>query len=148
MRPHGLSTLEIMTVCAMIGGLVTLSLPSFSEHTHAARRADGHSALLAIQQAQELYRSRHPTYAASMTALSLSDTSSQGHYRLSTQSSDEPDAKATHYRVLAVGQHAQANDQRCLYLAIDNQAGQTIERSGPTADLGNDSSANRQCWRR
>jgi hypothetical protein len=50
--------------------------------------------------------------------------------------------------VLAIGQHAQATDVTCLYLAIEAQAGQLVERSGPTEALGNDTALNRVCWRR
>lgn len=148
MRPHGLTTIEIAIACAMIGVLVTLSLPSFSDHTHAARRSDGHAALLSLQQAQELYRARNAGYAGSLTALSLSDTSSQGHYRLRTETSRDPELAASSYRVLAIGQNAQATDATCRYLAVDAQAGQLVERSGPTEALGNDSALNRVCWRR
>jgi type IV pilus assembly protein PilE len=146
MRQSGLSTLEILLACLIIGMLVTLSLPAFSDQVAKARRADAVGSLLNIQQAQELYRSNHVGYASSLMQLGQSEQSEGRYYRLST--STEVATATVAYRALATAQNAQASDAACRYIALTVTGGVTLEQSGPTAALGNDATSNRLCWPR
>lgn len=63
MRTRGFSLIEIVIVMAILAVLAVLTLPSFREHVLKGRRAEAREALLALQLAQERFRSGHPRYA-------------------------------------------------------------------------------------
>ncbi|MEY8878425.1 MAG: type IV pilin protein [Leptothrix sp. (in: b-proteobacteria)] len=145
-RGTGLTLAELMVALALLAILSTLAWPVYQQHLLRARRADGHAALARVQQAQERHRNQQPVYASSLGigGLNLPVLSANGHYALATAAIAGSEASA--YRVSAAASGAQAQDSDCRHLAIEVIGGNQLLRSGPTADLGNDSASSRRCW--
>lgn len=60
----GLTLIELLITVAIVAILATIALPAYYEFIRESRRADAHSALSALQLAQENYRGNCPTYAS------------------------------------------------------------------------------------
>ena len=134
-RPVGFTLVEVATVCAVVGVLAAVAVPSWQQQLAQGRRADAVEALTRVQQAQEQYRSAHGLYAHELSALRGVPTgaTTQGFYTLALQSTG-----AEAYRATArpsVGS-PQLRDNACAELTLDVNQG--FARMGPQ----------RRCWNR
>ena len=139
MRTRGFSLIEIVVVLAILAVLAVLTLPSFREHVLKGRRAEAREALLAIQLAQERFRSGHPRYAERLEDLAQSSMTRSSLYRLRIAQAD-----ATRYTLEAIAQGSQTGDRRCQVLTLRLE-------SGAVHTSGNDASGAEQadaCWPR
>jgi type IV pilus assembly protein PilE len=145
-RCAGFSLLELMVVLTVVALLMTIGLPGYQSHVRKLRRTEALDALARIQQAQERRRADQPRYADSIgrSGLDMPDTSAGGRYRLATGTPEGQEARAYWVSATALGQ--QANDQPCVVLKVEINAGGTVYRSGPDGQLGNSSEDNRRCW--
>jgi type IV pilus assembly protein PilE len=131
-RSRGFTLVECAVVCAMVGILVSIAVPSYREQQLRAQRLDAVEALSRLQNAQEQYRNQHGAYASDWSALrGASTVSSQGHYRLAF-SRHGPES----YRATALATGAQAQDKRCLAISLDMKLG--FATAGPSP----------ACWNR
>ena len=64
----GFTLIEIMIVAVVLALLAAVALPSFLDSLRKSRRAEAFTALSAVQQAQERWRSNNAAYAANLTA--------------------------------------------------------------------------------
>lgn len=140
----GFTLIELTLVMLIAAVLATIGLPLYQAQARRAHRSEALVEVARIQQLQERWRGEQPQYAASLTALGLSGTSAQGHYRLSTAATTGSEASA--YAVTATAQGSQTEDQPCQVLQLERRAGQLLQRSGPDSALGNDAASNRRCW--
>jgi type IV pilus assembly protein PilE len=128
----GFTLVECMIVCAIVGVLATIAVPSFLQFQLRAARMDAVHALTALQAAQEKYRTLHGVYAADVAALGgVATTSPQGRYQLALALSSSQT-----YRATAQASGVQTKDQDCPALTLDVNLG--FSNIGPNA----------ACWRR
>jgi type IV pilus assembly protein PilE len=137
MKNRGFTLIEVMIVVAIIAILVAIVMPAYSDYVTRAKRADGKSALLAFQLAQEKYRANNPTYAAA-ASLGLPANSEEAHYTINVSGA----VSATTYSLIAQP-NASQNDPVCETLTID-------QSSNKSAVNGSVSPADAQatCWSR
>lgn len=124
---NGFTLLELMIVVAIIGILVTVAYPAYQNSIQQTRRADAHTALMAIQLAQENFRGSCPVYAqnlgtantcgtsAGASTVNASAVSNEGHYALSIQANS---ASGNAYTIVATPQGGQAGDTACSSITL------------------------------
>ena len=139
---RGFTLLESMVAVAVAAIVSTIALPSIEGQVQRMRRADGLVAVLAVQLAQERFRTHAPSYG-SLAELGVAATSAQGHYRLAVS-----DAAAAGYTLTATAAGTQQRDAACRVLRLTVAGGDTLLASGPDAAVGNDAATNRRCWNR
>lgn len=82
---RGFTLVEMLFALALLGTLVMLALPSFTDSVRKSRRAEALDALMQIQLAQERYRANHPTYGT-LAQLAIGATTPSGYYSLAVSS--------------------------------------------------------------
>jgi type IV pilus assembly protein PilE len=104
----GFTLVELILVVAIIAILLMIAVPAYKDYGNRARRADAVNSLLAVQAAQERYRSTCVSYAKVLNGahacnastatfvLGRSADSAEGYYTLGIES-----ATASRYRVTA-----------------------------------------------
>lgn len=122
----GFTLIEIMIVAVVLALLAAVALPSFLDSLRKSRRAEAFTALSAVQQAQERWRSNNAAYADNLTAapnatppgLGLPATTTGGLYTVAL--TVDSATAATDYIVsaVAVTGKSQAADTACSTLAV------------------------------
>jgi type IV pilus assembly protein PilE len=132
LRSHGFTLVECAVVCAMVGILASIAVPSYRDQQLRAHRLDAVEALSRLQSAQEQHRNQHGAYATEMSALrGVATVSSQGHYTVALQSHG-PES----YRATAQAAGSQVQDKACVAITLDMKLG--FANTGPSA----------ACWNR
>lgn len=136
MRPRpGFTLVEVAAVCAAVGVLTAVALPSYQGYLLRAGRADAVDALTRVQLAQAQHHAAHGLYASELSALRgvPQPLSSQGRYVLALALTG-----AEGYRATAATRPGgrQATDTECAVLSVEVASGFT--HSGPSA----------RCWNR
>ncbi|UJB32591.1 type IV pilin protein [Chromobacterium sp. Beijing] len=72
---RGFTLIELIIVVAIVGILVSIALPSYTNYVQRTYRAEVQTELQAIAQAQEKYFTLNNAYASSLTALSYASSS-------------------------------------------------------------------------
>ncbi|MFV9656862.1 type IV pilin protein [Pseudomonas sp. NY15366] len=88
----GFTLIEVMLVVAVIGILVTIAYPSYTEYVHRANRSEGQALLADASARQERYFAQNNVYITSSSnigKLGLGGTSETGKYTLSIASVDD-----------------------------------------------------------
>lgn len=125
--PRGFTLVELMITVAIVGILAVVAYPSLNGYIQKSRRTDAKTALLAVAQKMEQYRSLGNTYAGATLGASgvyANTKSDNGYYALSF--SVVP--TQTVYTVQAVPQAGQATDA-CGTFSYD-QAGNKMVSGG------------------
>ncbi|MRT01048.1 prepilin-type N-terminal cleavage/methylation domain-containing protein [Ralstonia pickettii] len=124
---RGFTLVELMITVAIVGILAVVAYPSLNSYIQKSRRADAKTALLAVAQKMEQYRSLGNTYAGATLGTGgvyANTKSDNGYYALSF--SVVPTQTA--YTVQAVPQAGQATDA-CGTFSYD-QAGNKMVSGG------------------
>lgn len=130
---HGYTLTEVAIVCALVGILASIALPSWRARELQAGRLDAVAALTRVQAAQERHRADHGLYAPQLSALRIAPGSAQGRYALSMELTG-PEAYRAEARVREDG--PQAADRDCAALTLEVRSG--FAQAGPSA----------RCWTR
>lgn len=139
-RQNGFTLVELLIGVAIAGLLTSVALPSFERQIQQSRRADVLVASLAVQAAQERFRSQGPAYG-SLPQIGLSSAAATPHYSLQITASD-----ADGFELLAVAVGVQSRDIACRHMRLTAHAMNLTHASGPDASVGNPADANRRCW--
>ena len=153
----GFTLIEIMIVVVVLALLAAVALPSFLDSLRKSRRAEAFTALSAVQQAQERWRSNNAAYSANLTeapdavapnprGLGLPATTTGGLYTVALS-----DTSATGYTVsaVAVAGKSQAADTACSTLAVRVTGAQITYAGCNGCSLGtSDFAATNVCWSR
>lgn len=128
---RGFTLLELLVALALAGILATLAWPGYRDSLVRTRRADGIEALLAVQLAQEKFRSNCAHYAenlgteatcegdAAASTVKAAGVSAQKYYELSMKSGS---ASESAYTIVATPVGIQAHDRECAPLALSVDA--------------------------
>lgn len=123
----GFSLIELLITLVIIGLISMVAYPSYQSSVLRTRRADGIAAALAVQVAQEKFRSSCPYYAQSLgtantcgadapsSTVQASSTSPEGYYTISIVASS---ATGNAYTINAAPTGIQADDTDCAPMRI------------------------------
>lgn len=143
---RGFSLIELMIAVAVVAILAAVALPSFLDSIRKGRRSEAFTALAALQQAQERWRSTRPTYTSTLSDLTgiSATTRPGGYYAISLESG----ATGSSYIASADGSGSgQANDGQCAKLSVKVEAGAITYGSCATCTSFTYTDSN-ACWKR
>jgi type IV pilus assembly protein PilE len=139
----GFTLIELMIAVAIIGILVKLAYPAYTQSVLKSHRAEAKSALLDLASREERYFSTTNQFTASAPQLGYASTASwpltvqagsSSYYTLSV--AVDTTVSAPNFTATATAVNSQVKDTKCMNFTL-NQAGvQTVS--------GTDSAAN--CW--
>ena len=146
----GFSLIELMVVIVIVGILAAVALPTYQQYVMKGRRADAISALSAVLQAQERWRSNNSNYANSLQTLfnvstqTAAQKSPGGHYTLTLTGLGESASFVAGYNIQAVPSSTglQGGDRDCADMSIRVERGNVIYSAA--ANDGSDSKS--RCW--
>lgn len=147
----GFTLIELMIAVAIIGILVKLAYPAYTQSVLKSHRAEAKTALLDLASREERYFSTTNTFTASAPALGYASTATLTtasplsvqagnavYYKLSVQVPD-PSAGATSapsFLATATAVNTQVGDTKCKDFLLTQAGVQTVD--------GTDTAAN--CW--
>lgn len=128
----GFTLVELAVVCALVGVLAAVAVPSYQQHLLRSGRADATDALTRLEMAQARHHALHGLYAAELSVLRgvPQPASNHGLYLLAVVATGDG------YRATAVAQGRQRRDTECSALSVEVAQGFT--HHGPSA----------RCWNR
>jgi type IV pilus assembly protein PilE len=136
MRQRGITLMELLTVVVIIAILASVAIPTYRNYLLRTQRAEGKTALLQLQAAQEKFYLNRNSYTDDVAGLGLPGTSETNKYDISVELVNGDQgyiAKATP----AVG-GGQEDDTRCGTLTISDTGVRGIEGGTGEAE---------ECWR-
>ena len=128
---HGFHLIEILTTVAILGIIITLSFPLYSQYLITTRRMEAATTLGKLAIALELYHTEHNSYhAATLAALKFPEMIAGNNYKLSIES-----ASVHSYMVMAthVGNQAR-KDPACSALILYADGKMDISGTGNVKD--------------
>jgi len=130
LRIKGFTLVELLITVAIVAILATIAYPAYQEFIKKSRRADAHSALLALQLAQENLRGSCKHYALGgigsnscdpgdpdNTTVKGSATSKDGYYQLTIDG--VVSSAGNSYRLVATPVGKQAVDSVCNPITLE-----------------------------
>ncbi len=111
-----MTLIEIMIAVLIVGILMALAYPSYSEQVVKSRRADGRAMLYEAAMKQQQYYTVNNSYTSNIGAngLGMAASSPEGYYRLSI------DASRKAYRLTATRVSPQDRDTKCGDLTLNH----------------------------
>ena len=145
-RTSGFTLIELMIAVVVAGILLAVALPSFMDSIRKGRRSEAFTAIAAVQQAQERWRSNNPSYASTLAALNINSTTGPSGYYTLTPSS--PSATGYVLTATAVATGSQANDGQCATLSVQVDGGAIGYASCTGCSSFSTYAPNDRCWAR
>jgi type IV pilus assembly protein PilE len=125
-----MTLIELLIVVVVIAILGTIAMSSYRSSVLRANRAEGATALLKVQAAQEKFYLNEQTYADNLADLKMPAQTERGLYQIQLY-----DVTPTQYRARARAAGGQVADRECATLTIDETGNRTP------------SPATTRCWR-
>jgi len=149
---RGFTLVEVMIAVIIVGILSALAYPAFLDAIRKGRRAEAFSALTALQQSQERWRSNNAAYTTAAAAsapngLGIPATTASGYYAIGVSAADAVSYTAT---ATAVSGTSQAADGDCKVLGAQARQGGTLRYGSGSTSINwgaADPDAGR-CWAR
>lgn len=133
-RNKGFTLIEVMIVIAIVGILAAIAYGSYQDSVEKSRRSDGKEALTSAAALQERMYIQNNQYSSDIDDLGGS-SSREGYYALSvvndSMSGTTCDA-GNCFTITATAQGAQANDEDCVAMTVDNLGRKFSENSSST----------------
>lgn len=111
----GFTLIELMIAVVIMAVLAAIALPAYQSSVRKARRSDAMDAAVGIQHAQERHRSNNTAYAAALSTLGLSATSTNSYYGAALSAVS---AGGYTLRLTAASGTPQASDTGCTALTV------------------------------
>lgn len=70
MKKDGFTLIELLITIAVMGIIVMIALPQYSKYVAKSRQQDAKAQLMAVRQAQEIYKVQYGTYTTATANLS------------------------------------------------------------------------------
>lgn len=137
---RGVTLLELLVALAVIGILVSLTVPAYQRHLRRAHRVDATTALHDLLGAQERFHLRHGAYSSDLSAappagLGIGAISPGGRYSINVALS--ADGQSFIATATPTREGGQADDAECLAFSVDQRGRRAVSGSGDAAS----------CWR-
>jgi type IV pilus assembly protein PilE len=156
-RAGGFTLIELMIAVVIVALLASVALPSFLDSLRKSRRAEAFTALAAVQQAQERWRSNNASYSDNLTAppdatppaprgLGQAAVTPRGLYAIALSNSGPAGYTVS---AEAVAGSSQASDSACRKMAVRVTGAQiTYAGCGTCLLEAADFAAANACWAR
>ncbi|MBM0105158.1 type IV pilin protein [Steroidobacter sp. S1-65] len=122
---RGITLIELMVVVAIVAILGTVAVANYRSQALRSNRAEGKSALLRVQAAQEKYYLSAHEYTDDLDDLKLPAQTERQLYRIELVVEDDGDA----YTATATAIGSQVADEDCPVFSID-ETGQRLPALG------------------
>lgn len=144
-RNAGFTLIELMVAVAIVGILVRLAYPAYTQSVLKSHRAEAKSALLDLAAREERYFSTTNTYTSTGTALGYASgttltaaaplqvmTGSASYYSLSVQVPDPAaPASSPSFLATATAVNSQVGDTKCKDYSLSQSGVQTVSGTDP-----------------
>lgn len=145
-RVAGFTLVELAIAVVVVAVLAALAYPSMMGAVRKSRRSEAFTALAAMQQAQERWRSTHAAYTSALTDLNVTSPTPSSYYQLTATA--DTTSPTLGYVVTADGSgSSQADDGQCAKLSVQVMAGDVKYASCKSCSSFSYSAAD-PCWSR
>jgi type IV pilus assembly protein PilE len=148
-QSRGFTLIELMIAVAIVVILASVALPSFLDSMRKSRRTEAFTAMTAVQQAQERWRSNRAEYTSTLADLGItSSTTTPGGYYTIAVAADATNPNTTYVvSATAVSGKSQEQDGRCARLFV--QVSGSLIRQGSCASCTTPTFVDADvCWAR
>ncbi len=131
----GFSLLELMIAVVVVGILVAIAYPSYSEQMNKARRTDARVPLMDVVNRQEQFLLDHNQVAGNMTLLGYAANpyiTPEGYYSIAVATTGCGTTPCYSFTATPVSGNAQAYDTRCTTFSIDSKGSKTATGAAST----------------
>ena len=146
-RSQGFTLIELMVALAVAGILAAIAYPAYTSHLLRGRRADAISALTAIMQAQERYRSNNASYASTVGDLGVDISKITPLYDVTLSGANFNIGYVATATPISTGK--QARDLTCKTLVMTlTGATPVYSATGDPSNSGTNRDTTSECWPR
>jgi type IV pilus assembly protein PilE len=129
-RQHGFTLIEVMIVVAVLGIIVAIAYPSYTEQVRKSRRAEGMGELLELADRMERFYSDRGTYAGASLGNAATDvypsSTTKAYYTLSITSQTATDFSVSS----APTSKGDQNKDKCGTFTLTAQGTKSVSNSG------------------
>lgn len=119
-RVRGFTLIELMVAVAVLGVIIAIAYPAYTDFVERGRRSEAHEALKNVATLQEQFYTNNKGYSGSLSDLGIGAMTENDHYQLSLSTGNTIGGFAQSYTVSATAQGAQASDTACATIQLDS----------------------------